>query len=97
MILELDSFTLKDKDSVPGGKQAVLSFGDYELSVIKGYGAYGTKSAPYEIGVFKHGILTEMPGITAEGDTVKGYLTISDVDVIIKKMYFLTGVSPRQL
>jgi hypothetical protein len=95
MILELDSFKMLEKDL--GGYQAVLSFGDYELSIISGDGAYGTKNAPYEIGVFKHGQMIEMPGITEGDDTVKGYLTTTDVDTIIKKMYFLTGVSPRQL
>ena len=95
MILELDSFKMLEKDL--GGYQAVLSFGDYELSIISGDGAYGTKNAPYEIGVFKHGQMVEMPGITEGDDTVKGYLTTTDVDTIIKKMYFLTGVSPRQL
>jgi hypothetical protein len=38
-----------------------------------------------------------MPGITNEGDTVKGWLTESDVDAIISKMYFLTGTTPRQV
>lgn len=95
MILELDSFKMLEKDL--GGYQAVLSFGDYELSIISGDGAYGTKNAPYEIGVFKHGQMIQMPGITEGDDTVKGYLTTTDVDTIIKKMYFLTGVSPRQL
>jgi len=37
------------------------------------------------------------PGITEEHDTVKGWLTTDDVDTIIKKMYFLTGVSPKQV
>jgi len=38
-----------------------------------------------------------MPGITNKGDTVKGWLTESDVDAIMCKMYFLTGTTPRQI
>ena len=95
MILELDSFEMLEKDL--GGHQAVLSFGDYELSIISGDGAYGTKNAPYEIAVFKNGDMVEMPGITNQGDTIKGHLTKSDVDAIIKKMYLLTGTTPRQI
>ena len=93
-ILELSSFEMMEKEF--GGEQCILQFGDYELSVISGDGAYGTKIAPYEIAVFKSGNITAMPGIT-EDDDVLGYLTSEQVDTIIKKMYFVTGVSPEQL
>ena len=95
MMLKLDSFEMKEKDL--GGYQAVLSFGEYELSIISGDGAYGSTNAPYEIGVFKHGKMVQMPGITESDDTVKGWLTKSAVDAIISKMYFLTGTTPRQI
>ena len=73
-------------------------FGDeYELSIITGKGAYSTESAPYEIAVFKHGDITEMPGITDENDCIKGYLTEADVGAIIKKMFLITGKSPVQV
>ena len=93
-VLELSSFEMLDKEF--GGEQCVLSFGDYELSIISGDGAYGTKNAPYEIAVFKSGNITAMPGITTDDD-VLGYLTSEQVDAIIKKLYFLTGVSPEQI
>ena len=93
-ILELSSFQMTDNEL--GGEQCVLNFGDYELSIISGTGAYGSKKAPYEIAVVKNGNFINMPGITEEDDTVKGWLTKSDVDAIIKKMYFLTGTTPRQ-
>jgi hypothetical protein len=51
----------------------------------------------YEIAVFEGGSQIELPGVTAPGDTVKGYLTESDIDAIISKMYFLTGNTPRQI
>ena len=98
-VLELSSFEMiKNTADFLGKHQCVLSFGDeYELSIISGQGAYSTESAPYEIAVIKHGNLTHMPGITDEDDTVKGYLAEEDVDLIIKKMYLITGKTPRQI
>ena len=98
-VLELSSFEMiKNTEDYLGSHQCVLSFGDeYELSIITGKGAYSRESAPYEIAVFKHSDFTHMPGITDDDDTVKGYLTESDVDAIIKKMYLITGKSPVQI
>ena len=98
-VLELSSFEMIETTADFLGKhQCVLSFGDeYELSIISGQGAYSTETAPYEIAVIKHGELQVMPGITNEDDSVKGYLTEADVDTIIKKMYLITGKTPRQI
>ena len=41
--------------------------------------------------MFKDGELTELPGITEPGDSVKGFLTESAVEAIITKMYSITG------
>ena len=99
MILELSSFEMMENTQDYLGKhQCVLNFGnDYELSIISGKGAHSTEAAPYEIAVIKHGELQAMPGITDEDDSVKGYLTEADVDAIIKKMYLITGKTPRQI
>ena len=95
-VLELQSFEMIQRSDILGSHQCILAFGDdYELSIITG--GYGTEKAPYEIAVIKHGDLVEMPGITDEDDTVKGYLTEADVGAIIKKMYFLTGKTPSQV
>ena len=97
-VLELSSFEMIKKADILGNSQCVLAFGDeYELSIISGHSAYSTEAAPYEIAVIRQGNFVEMPGITDEDDTVKGYLTEADVSAIIKKMYFLTGKSPRQI
>mgnify|MGYP001071986993 CR=1 FL=1 len=82
------------------GGQIVLDFGKYHLSIIDD--GYGSDRDLYEIATFDacDGVargMTELPGVTAEGDSVKGFLTESDVDAIIKKMYFLTGTKPRQI
>ena len=82
---------------VPDGIQSVVGFGDYQLSIIKNSTSYGGQQGLYEIGVFKDGDMVEMPGITEEGDTVKGFLSESDVSGIIKKMHLATGSEPKQV
>ena len=77
-------------DSLYDGKSAVIPFGDYELSIVSHSGSYGGKQGLYEIAVFKDVDQVELPGITNEGDTVKGFLTESDVVCIIKKMQAIT-------
>lgn len=77
-------------DSLYDGKQAVIPFGDYELSIVSHSSSYGGKQGLYEIAVFKDVEQVELPGITKEGDTVKGFLTESDVVCIIKKMQAIT-------
>jgi hypothetical protein len=82
---------------MPKGVQAILDFGEYELSIVQNESSYGNKQGLYEIAVFKGNGQVELPGITAEGDTVKGYLTEEDVNMILKKMYLLTGKIPQQV
>jgi hypothetical protein len=91
-VLELSSYEPKQ---VGAGTQVILFFGDYELSIIND--GYGADQGLYEIGVFNGNTMVSLPGITEEHDTVKGWLTEADVDSIIKKMYFLTGKTPRQI
>ena len=86
-----------ESTDVPNGVQALMQFGEYELSIVKSDFSYGGKQGLYEIGVFKGNEMVSLPGITEEHDTVKGWLTEADVDTIIKKMYFLTGIAPEQL
>jgi hypothetical protein len=100
MILELKSFEMLRKERGTDGRQAVLDFGDYHLSIIND--GYGSDQGLYEIGVFEaaEGVASDMivlPGITEDGDTVKGNLTESAVDVIIKKLYLITGKTPVQI
>lgn len=94
--MKLKDFKLLETN-VPKGVQAIIDFGKYELSIIQNEVSYGNKQGLYEIAVFKDNEQTELPGITAEGDSVKGFLTEADIDAIIKKMYFLTGNEPRQI
>ena len=94
--MKLKDFQLLETE-VPKGVQAVLAFDNYELSVVNNEASYGNKQGLYAIAVFKDGEQCELPGITNPGDTVKGWLTNSDVDAIISKMYFLTGTKPRQI
>ena len=81
---------------MPKGIQSILKFGkDYELSIVKSDFSYGGKSGLYEIAVFKGDNQVELPGITEEGDTVKGFLSEGDVMGIIKKMHLVSGADPE--
>ena len=94
--MKLKDFELLET-KVPKGVQAVLAFDNYELSVVNNETSYGNKQGLYEIAVFKDGEQKELPGVTAKGDSVKGWLTEADIDVILKKMYLITGTKPRQV
>ena len=86
--------TFKPHDCIPNGTQAEMRIGDYTVSVITG--GYGTEKKPYEIGVFQGDDMVELPGITEQGDTVKGYLDASDVNCILKKIHLLAGPASSQ-
>ena len=73
------------------GVSASVTYGDYELSVVRHSGSYGNSNGLYEIAVFKGDDMVEMPGITEEGDTVKGWLSEQDVTGIMKKMIAIGG------
>ena len=77
------------------GVSATVTYGEYELSVVKHGSSYGGKKGLYEIGVFKGDDMVEMPGITEDHDTVKGYLSEDEVVGIIKKMHLVTGADPE--
>ena len=84
------------------GKQAILDFGKYQLSIICNEMSYGGKSGLYEIGVFQDYAtedekMVELPGITREGDCVDGHLTSNNVDGIMQKMFLITKNTPVQL
>jgi hypothetical protein len=99
--MKLSDFEMMTTD-FPAGVQAVLDFGKYHLSIVSSDISYGGKQGLYEIGVFaaSDGVardMVELPDITNEGDTVKGWLSEKDVDTIIKKMYTITGKEPEQV
>ena len=84
-----------NKTETPNGIQGMLKFGDYDLSIVKSAFSYGGKSGLYEIAVFKGNGQVELPGITEQGDTVKGFLNESEVEGIIKKMHLVSGADPE--
>jgi len=79
------------------GVQLVLDFDKYELSIVQHSGSYGGTNGLYEIAVFQDKMQVELPGITRQGDTVKGYLTLSEVAAIVKKMHTITKVEPKKV
>ena len=97
--MQLADFTMIQKDTFRKGNQAVLDFGNYHLSVIDD--GMGKDASLYEVATFNSndGLASnfvELPGITDEHG-VRGYLTETDVDAIIKKMYSITGRLPIQI
>lgn len=94
--MKLKDFQLLETET-PKGIHCLLKFGEYELSIIKNESSYGGKQGLYEIAVFKGNYQVELPGITAQGDTVKGWLTESDIDAILTKMYTITGTEGKQI
>ena len=67
-----------------------LSFGEkYGLSIVRLPG-----KNTYEIGALVNEELTELPGITDDGDTVKTGLTPDDVTGIILKMQSISASDP---
>ena len=96
--MKLANLDMKQTTS-PKGVRALVDFGKYELSIICNEGSYGGKNGGtlYEIGVFKGNGMVELPGITEPGDTVKGFLTESEVNAILTKMYTITGKQGVQI
>ena len=85
------SFT---EQAIPKGISTYVNFGKYQLSVVSHEASYGGKRGLYEIGVFQGEHMVELPGVTEEGDTVKGFLTEEAVEAILKKMVSITGKNP---
>jgi len=73
------------------GIAASAIYGEYELSVVRHSSSYGSDGGLYEIAVFKGDGMVEMPGITDDGDTVRGWLTEEAVTGIMKKMIAVGG------
>ena len=94
--MSLTNFKMNKTDA-PKGVQAMIDFGLYQLSIIQNEMSYGGKDGLYEIGVWSENDMVELPGITNEGDTVKGFLTSNDVDAILKKVYLITGNEGKQI
>mgnify|MGYP000020363193 FL=1 len=82
--------------NVPKGKQALVKFAPYELSIIQNDISYGGDKDLYEIGIFLGEDLIPLPGITDDGDCVQGYLTKDGVEAIMKKMFLITKKGPIQ-
>ena len=84
---------------IPKGIQALVQFGDYELSIIQNEMSYGGKNngTLYEVAVYKGDKIIEMPGITEYNGGVQGWLNESNVEGVMKKMYTITREEPINL
>ena len=68
------------------GIQALLDFGKYQMSIVQHDYSYGGSKGLYEIGMFEGKTMVEVPGVTEEGDTVRGFMSEADIEEAIKKM-----------
>jgi len=88
-------FTFKNlnlKEDNLGIQHTRLSFGSkYILSIIK-----EPNKTYYEIGALVNNKLTELPGITADGDTVKTGLSPDDINNVILKMQTISASYPKE-
>lgn len=72
--------------------QKIVRFGpDYKLSIVDEV----NHNNKFECAVFYKEHMIEMPGITENGDTVTRFRTAADVQMIMKKMYSITGEVPK--
>ena len=83
--MEFQDIKFKSTDH-NNGIQALLDFGKYQMSIVQHDYSYGGSKGLYEIGMFEGKTMVEIPGVTEEGDTVKGFMTEEDVVDAIKKM-----------
>jgi hypothetical protein len=72
-------------------KQKIVRFGpDYKLSIVDEV----DQKDKFELAVFYKERMVSMPGITDNGDTVTRFRTVADIQLIMKKMYSITGEMP---
>jgi len=72
-------------------KQKIVNFGpDYKLSIVDEV----NHTDKFELAVFYKENMVSMPGITDNGDTVTRFRTVADIQLIMKKMYSITGEMP---
>lgn len=80
---EFKDLEFKDKKYMDGQAAALEFDNGYGVSVICGFGAYGSTDAPYELAVLKDGSLCYDTEITND---VIGYLTPDDVTKYMKQV-----------
>lgn len=61
----------------------------YGLSIVKHKSSYGGTKGLFEIMLTRNGNPYSLPPITEDGDTVKGFLTKEEVDIIISDVELL--------
>ena len=91
------NFIPKPSDAINGGVQSMIDFGEYQLSIVQHDHSYGGTQGLWEIGIFQGNDMVELPPITKDGDTVKGFLSEDDVANIIVELTEMTGNEPKEI
>ena len=89
----VSDFLLFEDEELKGTEyQGVITFdNNYELSIIRHNASYGGKMGLFEIALSRGETQVCLPPITADGDTVNGFLTKDDVLEIIDMTNDLPG------
>ncbi|MBR20005.1 MAG: hypothetical protein CMA64_07665 [Euryarchaeota archaeon] len=78
------------------GKQAIIDFVDYKMSIVCSPTSYGGDKGLYEIAVFdKDGEFVDLKGISNKNDNVHGWLRENEVVLVIEKMCEITNMDIR--
>ena len=90
---KVSDFLLFEDDKLKGTEyQGVITFdNNYELSIVRHNASYGGKMGLFEIALSKGESQVCLPPITADGDTVNGFLTKEQVIEIIEMTGDLPG------
>jgi len=81
--------------TLPDGIQAILDFGKLQLSIVRTKYSYGGDKGLYEAGLLSDEGMLYLKGIWHHNDTVQGWLTESDVEVLIDKVCQNTNQTPK--
>jgi len=91
-----DNIKFHQHPSDTKGKQAIIDFVDYKMSIVCSASSYGGEKGLYEIAIFdKDGEFVDLKGITNQDNTVQGWLREDEVVLIIEKMCEITKADIR--
>jgi hypothetical protein len=88
---KVSDYLMFDDDSLKGSEYGgEIDFDNgYGLSIVKHKSSYGGAKGLFEIMLTRNGNPYSLPPITHEGDTVKGFLSKEEVDIIISDVELL--------
>ena len=91
-----DNIKFHQHPSDTKGKQAIIDFVDYKMSIVCSPTSYGGDKGLFEIAVFdKAGEFVDLKGISDKDDQVHGWLREDEVVLVIEKLCEITDMDVR--